>query len=219
MLYMCLLGAVAAHCQHSMMTEISIPYLEKLIAVTKANYPHVKSLNSRAIIAQYNIKKAKRDWFNILTLSYLYNPSNTTTVVGGQNILVSGTQVGVYTNLGSILQKAPAVRVTREEYKIAENDKAEYDLSIEAAVKQRYYVYIQQLTVLKVKRQTVDDAESSVKLMKYKFEKGEETFDNYNKALIYFDTNLQIKIEGEAAYLVAKSSLEELLCVKLEDIK
>ncbi len=205
--------------QNSMITEISVPYLDKLVRIARENHPHLKALSSREVIAQYNIKKAKRDWFSIFTLSYLYSPGNTSTVVGGQSILLSGYQFGVYTNIGSILQKAPAVKVTREEYKIAQDDKAEYELSLEAAIKQRYYVYIQQLTVLKVKSQTVEDAESSVKLMKYKFEKGEETFDSYNKALMYFDTNLQIKIDGESAMLVAKSSLEELLGVKLEDIK
>jgi len=202
-----------------MMTEISIPYLDKLIRIAKENYPRVKTYDNREIIAKYNVKKAKRDWFNILTLSYLYSPQNTSTVVGGTSLLLTGYQVGVYTNVGSILQKAPAVKVTREELKIAQNDKAEYELTLESAVKQRYYVYIQQLTVLKIKSQTVEDAESSVKLMKYKFEKGEETFDSYNKALMYYDTNLQIKIDGESAMLVAKTSLEELLGVKLEDIK
>lgn len=219
LLVVCLFCAVFVHGQTSMMTEISIPYLEKLISVAKANYPKMKSYNSQKIIAEYNLRKAKQDWFNIFTLSYLYNPTNNSSVVGGTNLLISGYQLGVYTNIGSILQKAPAVKVAREQYKITQNDIDEYNLSLESAVKQRYYVYIQQLTVLKIKAQTVEDAESSVKLMKYKFEKGEETFDAYNKALMYFDTNLQIKIDGEAAVLVAKASLEELLGEKLEDIK
>ncbi|MDR3679408.1 MAG: TolC family protein [Flavipsychrobacter sp.] len=219
LLLFCLSATFITYGQESMMTEISLPFLDKLISTAKQNYPRVKTYDSKLTIAEYNIKKAKLDWFNIFTLSYLYSPGTANTVVGSTNLVLSGYQFGIYTSVGSILQKAPAVKVTREEYKIAQNDKAEYDLSIEAAVKQRYYVYIQQLTVLKIKSQTVADAESSVKLMKYKFEKGEETFDSYNKALMYFDTNLQIKIDGEAALLVAKSSLEELLGVKLEDVK
>ena len=45
------------------------------------------------------------------------------------------------------------------------------------------------------------------------------TFDNYNKAKEFYSTAIQVKIQAESAFLIAKSSLEEIVGIKLEEIK
>lgn len=70
-----------------------------------------------------------------------------------------------------------------------------------------------------MRAQSVDDAESILKIVKIKFEKGEETFEKYNQALLTFGNQNEGKIQNEANLLIAKADLEELLGQKLETIQ
>ena len=55
-------------------------------------------------------------------------------------------------------------------------------------------------------------------MSKYKFEKGEETLENYSKAIVALNAQKQNIISSEGNVLIAKSGLEEIIGKKLEDI-
>jgi len=203
--------------QESMMSEVSYPFLEKLIAAAKANYPRMKVYDHRIKIADMAINKAKTDWFNIATFTYLYSPTNTATLINPT--YTSGYQIGLSTSIGNILQKPGLVRVAKHEYQIAKLTQDEYNLTIEAMVKQRYFAYVQAMTILNWRIKDISSAEFTVSDIKHRFEKGEQTFDSYNKAQEFYSNMVQAKIQAEGALLIAKASLEELIGVKLEEIK
>ena len=206
----------AAVSQESLIKDIDTNYLRKLIDTAKAYYPKVKTFDHSLIIAQENIKKAKVSWLDLLSFSYSYSPSNTTTIV---NPTLSGSQVGLYFNVGNLLVKTHNIKQTKEQLAIVQLNKEEYDLSIEAEVKARYYRYIQQLGVLKVQQETALDLETLVKQARYKFEKGEEKLENYSQIIVQYNEQRQIVLTVEGAVLTAKSTLEELICKKLALIK
>jgi outer membrane protein TolC len=221
--------------QSTIVTEVSEPYLEKLINTAKANYPHVKSLDNRVTIAQTNLSRSKLSYLDALTFSYVYQPNTTfnlnalqPTTVGGttlpttpanQTSLFRGTQFGLFFNLGAYLQKPFAVKQARQELANANIDVQEYLITLTTQVKRRYYLYLQKLAALKLQAQATIDAENVMKDVKYKFEKGEETLDNYNKARITLTQQNQSKITAETDWYLAKVDLEELLGQKLENIK
>ena len=209
------IGSVAWS-QESLMKDIDTIYLRKLIDTAKAYYPKVKTFDHSLVIAQENIKKAKASWFDLITFSYSYSPSNTTTII---NPTLSGSQVGLFFNIGNLLIKPHNIKQAKEQLAIVQLNKEEYDLNIEAEVKARYYRYIQQMGVLKVQQESALDLEALVKQTKYKFEKGEEKIENYSKTIVQYNEQRQIILTVEAAVLTAKSSLEELICKKLELIK
>ncbi|MFX7712924.1 TolC family protein, partial [Acinetobacter baumannii] len=86
-------------------------------------------------------------------------------------------------------------------------------------VKERYFRYMQQLTILKLQTQSTLDQESILKQLKYRFERGEEGYETYSRALISTTEFRMRLIDVEAYILQAKSSLEELIGKKLEDVK
>ncbi len=218
-LLLCLTG-VPCSAQESLMQDISWPYLEKLIATAKEAYPKVKTFDTRIDIARAGVTKAKMSYFDIISLSYLYNPSNSGLVNPNLNTnFLYGYQLGLFVNIGGILQRPFIVRQAKEEKKLAEQEKEVYDLSIEAEVQKRYFMYIQELSILRIHAQSLLDAESLLKHTRYRFEKGEEHLDAYSKILIMFADHQTQKIKAEAAVLIAKSSLEELLGTKLETIQ
>ena len=205
----------------SIIPNISEAYIEKLVTSAKAHYPKVKTFEDRVNIAHYNVQKAKLDWFNILNFNYIYAPNTSSGTVATTTGLSysNGAQFGVGASIGTILQKPGLVKVAKEEYDIAKMNQEEYFLNIATIVKQRYYLYVQQLSTLNWKTKTVESADQVAKESKYKFEKGEITFDAYNTTYSAYSTSVQAKMDAEIAYLIAKSNLEEIIGVKLEEIK
>ena len=208
---------ISGRAQESMLQDVDYALLQKLIQTAKANYPRVQQFGHRVLASKASLDATKLSWFDILGFSYLYSPNNSTTLVNPS--LFNGYQIGISVNLGSILQKAPNIRRAKEEYYMAQNDQAEYLLTITAMVKQRYFTYVQQLAAIRLRTYAVTDLEQSMKEIRYKYEKGESTFDEYNRTLIALADQNNSKIGAEAAFLVAKSALEELLGKPLEEIK
>ena len=203
--------------QESMSKDISYAYLDKLIATCKANYPKIKTYEARIRFAENGVKKAKLSYFDILSFSYLYSPNNNNRAVSPS--LLSGYQFGFFANVGAILKVPNQVKQAKNEFEAAEFDKQAFDLNMEAEVKQRYFTYIQKMAVLRVRSSSILDINDAVTNAKHRFEKGEETLENYNQALIVQSDYNQSIINAEGELLVAKSSLEELVGQKLEDIK
>lgn len=203
--------------QESLSKDISYAYLEKLIAVCKANYPKIKMYEARVNTAENGIKRAKLSYFDIFSLSYLYSPNNNTATISPS--FLSGYQFGFFANIGSILQKPSLIKQAKGELAAAQYDKESFDLNMEAEVKKRYFTYIQKVAVMRVRSGAMLDVESMAATIKHRFERGEESLENYNKVLIMISDHSQNILNAESDVLVAKSNLEEILGQKLEDIK
>ncbi len=214
-----LFGMFEAIGQESMMPNVSYPFLEKLIDSAKARYPRMRKMNHKIDIARYDVQLAKMGWFDGLTLSYLYNPSTNTTNTGTTPTTLVGYQTGIFVNIGQILEKAPAVRKAKTSLAIAHDEMDEYNLNIEQIVKERYFTYVTKLEVLNLRTKNAQDAETDMKQTRRRYEKGEETFDNYSKMLVITSVANQNKVESEGIVLIAKANLEEIINGKLEDIK
>jgi outer membrane protein TolC len=216
-----LLFAINSQAQESMMSEVSYPFLEKLIATAKANYPQVKIRRQQVTIAENNYKQAKETWWDAFSLSYVYSPQTTFAVAagGGLTSFISGYQFSVSYNLGNLLGKRYSIRNAKENLTVSQLEQESYNLNIELEVKKRYFTYLQQMAVMKLRTKASHDAESIFNQVKHQFENANETIDNYNRASLAHSENTQIKLDAETNFLIAKSSLEEILGQKLEDIK
>ena len=208
--------SICVRAQESIYSEISFPLMQKLVDAAKENYPKMKSFQRKIIMAQDNVRKSRRAWFDFFSFSVNYSPTNSISI---SNYVLTGYQFGMGINFASLLQKPYVVKDAKNQLIIAKLDKEEYDLGFEVEVKSRYIKYIQQLTVLKLQTKNQVDLDANFKQTKYKFEKGEESFENYNKALVAVAETKQNIIASEGNLLIAKYSLEELIGKKLEEIR
>lgn len=215
-LFVMLLLHFSSAAQESMLQDVSYTYLHQLIDTAKKYYPKMKVYDKRIENAATDVKKAKLGWFDIASLSVFYSPNSTTTIV---NPTFNGYQVGLFVNVGSILQKPSIIKHAKGDLDITKAEKEEYEINIQTLVTQRYFLYVQARSLLRIKTQAVLDVEGTMEQMKYKFQKGEETLESYNKYMVSYDDRVQAKIESEAELLIAKSNLEELVGLKLEQIK
>jgi outer membrane protein TolC len=212
-----------ASAQETVMKDVSEAYVAKLVARAEANYPLVKSNQNRINIAQGAVGKAKTSYLESFTFSYIYQPNgvNTLNSAGNKNAnyTFNGIQAGIYFNLGTFLERPYVVKEARQQLEIANNDQEQYFLTLTNQVKKRYYTYVGAIALLKLATQSTIDAQSVSNDIKHKFEKGEDTFDNYTKSQNSLTTTFQAKVQAETALLIAKADLEELLGEKLENIQ
>ncbi len=211
-----LLSTKKSHSQESMIPELSYPFLEKLIFSAKQNYPLMAANLRKVNFANYNLKKAKLSWFDFFTLSAFYSPSTSVTLT---NATLTGVQIGLFINFSNIIQKPTLIKQSREELAIAQLSADQYAITLETDVKNRYFKYMQALSVLRVQNQNAIDIEALFKQIKFKYERGEETLENYTKLMIQNADQKQKIIDAESTVLIAKTTLEELVGKKLEEIK
>jgi outer membrane protein TolC len=207
--------------QESILGEVSSLYLEKLVATAKANYPRVRSLNSEVNMAKSDLSAAKISWLDPFSFQYVTrsNDANINSVNLTTADLLSGYQFGVNFNPGILFAKPAQIKRAKEQIKMAQANADEYFVQLEALVRTRYFLYMQfQKSLIPVNNAYLD-AESNMKSIKVKYQRGEATFLDYNSASITFNENFQTKLQTEANYLNAKVALEELTVVKLEYIK
>nr|WP_294877366.1 TolC family protein [uncultured Pedobacter sp.] len=205
--------------QESIIGEIKYSDLEKYIDLAVQNYPRVK-------ITDVNVEKAKTDismnalsYLDIFNASYFYRPNNKTAIDVINPYAVNGFQLSVNVNLGNFLQKPLAGKKARADYKIAKLEAEDFRLTLATEVKKRYYAYIQQINQLKIYTQSVQDNQNVADNLKNKFEKGEVALDTYNQSRINLTIASTSKIQTEVNLLSAKDALEEIIGMKLSEVK
>jgi outer membrane protein TolC len=207
--------------QESVIQDISDVYVDKLVSVAKANYPRFKTYQYRVDVAKANVSIASVSLFDSFTLSYVYQPGNGQVIdpANPSSRFFKGLQLGVFLNLGTLLRAPMNIKRAKAERRIAESEAAEYELSLASEVKKRYYLYVTRLAQLKLQTRSTQEAESSFKDIEYRYKKGEERYDAFNKAQIQLIAQRSTKIEAEGNVFTSKADLEEILGDKLENIK
>lgn len=205
--------------QESMLGNFSYLYMEKLIAVAKENYPRNKIFENRIDIAKKNLSIAKASWLDPISFSYS-NRTNIYGIQGVDNSALSGYFLNITFAPVSVFVKKPfQVKNARTDIESANAERDEYALQLESEVKQRYTIYVQNFQTLKLVNQRLIDAEATFINMKDKYERSEISFKEFNDISTYSTSVKESKVSAEANLLTSKFQLEELLTVKLEDIK
>lgn len=217
LLLLALLYTQGLRAQESLIPDISYPFLEKLIATAKKNYPEIKLRQAQVNLAKAAYHQANVSWLDAFTASYIYSPKSSIDLI--QPTIFNGYQLSISINIGRFLAKPFVSRGARENVRIAEFQQQEYNLSLEANVKRLYFQYLAAQADLRLRSGAVIDGQTAVKQLKYSFQKGETTFQVYNEALTSLYQQGGYQVSAELAMLTAKTNLEEVLGVKLEEVK
>lgn len=214
-----MLFSMDTYAQESIISSIKYADLEKYIALAKQNYPRRKAFDQGVQKAKAELPITTLSYLDIFNASYFYRPEKKSVLDPINPYNVNGFQFGINLNLGSFLQKPFTAKKAKAELKIAEAQAEEYDLALVVEVKKRYYAYIQSINQLKIYTESVQDNKNTADNLKYRFAKGETTMDNYNQSRINFTNAQTSQIQAEVALLTAKDALEEMIGMKLADVK
>lgn len=212
-----LLWTTSVFPQETLLDQVNPVFLDTLVALAKKNYPRTKYFEAKSKASEQTLKAQKLSWFDPASFSYQYLPNNQVNAVNP--VFLNGYQIGVYLNVGTLIQKPALTKKARQEWVAATSEQAEYDKILEAEVKRRYYHYLLQVNLLRVYSKSVLDADGLMHDLSVRYQKSEVSFEEYSKALIVYNGNLESKLEVESNLLAAQSSVEELVGVKLDEIK
>ena len=212
-----LLLTVNTYAQSTMFQDLSYPYLEKLIATAKKNYPQMRVLQDQVDVAESTFHQQSFSWLDAFSASYIYSPQGATNA--NSPIIFNGVQLVATVSLGTLFEKPYAIHNAKVAVKIAQAQQDQYDLTIEAQVKRFYFAYVAAQADLRNKVNAVQDATTAVNQLKHTFERGETTYIVYNEALTNLYNQNSFRVQAELAVFTAKANLEELLGTKLESIK
>jgi outer membrane protein TolC len=212
-----LIFASNTYAQESMFQDLSYPFLEKLIATAKKNYPQMKVLQNQVDVARSTFHQSSFSWFDGFSASYIYSPESAINLA--QPVIFRGYQLVATISLGSLFEKPYTIHNARIGVKIAEENQQQYSLTIEAQVKRFYFAYLEAQAALRNEVNAVQDATTAVNQLKHTFDKGETTYTVYSEALTNLYNQNSFRVQAELAVFTAKTDLEELLGTKLESIK
>lgn len=204
--------------QESMLENFSYLYMEKLVAIAKENYPKNKVFDQRVNVASNNISIAKASWLDHVSFSYV-SRSNIYAMDGLNAAVLNGYFFSVSVSPGMVVKRPFNVKNAKEDLKTANAERDEYTLQLEAEVKRRYTNYLQAQNSLKLVSKRLSETDASFNYLKTRYERSEIGFKEYNDASTILIGAQEEKIAAEANYMTAKFALEELLTIKLEEIK
>lgn len=215
-LIMACLWSVPAKPQ-SMLDDVSYESLEKLIDAAKENYPRVRAMSKQVDIAHVDITKAKLGWFQPLSVSYFYMPP---WGIDQNNapFLFNGFQFGITLNVGALIQTPSDIKKAKLQKEVSQLNKDEYLLSLNTEVKTRYFAFIASKSVLNARLKASLDANTLQKDLKFRYQKGEISFDELTRSNTEVIQQNISRITAEQAYLTTVASLEEIIGVPLDTV-
>ena len=195
----------------------SISFEERLVQLAWQNHPSNEIVQREVTIAQKNVNLARFSWTNNLRVFYNLNDRTMTQEAGGWNQPRYG--LGLSVNVGDFILIPTKTRIAREEANIALAAVNEQKITIRAEVIRRYHKYLLSQEILQLRLQSTEDAYSSQVLMNEKFRKGEISLEEYNQALQAYSKAMEIRFDSEHNMLINKASVEEMIGMKLEEVK
>jgi len=191
-------------------------YINKLVNVAWQNYPTNRAFDNRLEVARLEVKKESWSWLNALNFSYIYYPEFLNSSEGN---FPSRFGIGISVNIGTIFGLPIRLSQAKENFKVAEHNKESQWLNIRYEVQRRFFAYISNYRIYMSRVKRLEDAKSNLLLSEHKFKNGEIDLDTYNQALTSFNINKELVIDAESAMNSEKASLEELIKIKLEEVK
>ncbi|MCA6078769.1 TolC family protein [Fulvivirga sedimenti] len=198
-----------------------ISFAEKLVRLAWENNPANRILESRYRISDIQIDQARWEWLDNFRITgnineYTINPDPD---LLDRNLFFPRYNISGMVSLGYFVNIPLAVKEKKEELNITRYTIDQQKLAIRAEVLRRYEEYLKMREILKVESEAQEDLFSALSLVEQNFRNGSATIEEYNGALEKYNNQRIRKITAQGDFNMAKISVEELIGVRLEDVK
>lgn len=194
--------------------------IENRLVELALNQPNYEQTLYQQKIFEYQLKKQRESWLNLLTFSTTYNDQSfakPTSTNGTTAYVYPKYYFGVSIPLGLIVSNGTDVKITKESELIAKGQQAELAKTIKASVLSNYKQYKATEKLIVIQNQAVDDEQANFLQVEQKFKDGTATLEAYNEASQKYNDE-QVKIINlQLQEDLIKVELERLIGRKLED--
>ena len=207
----------------------SLSLEEKLVQLAWKNNPENKILLRNADIAQLEISKAKINWLNNIRISGNLNEYSTQRLINNLGGTESNDPIinnffpiynfGVILPLGIFFENPKNTKIAMEEYGIAQENINARKLNLRAAVLTQYQEFLMNKELLEVQTSMTENQYAKFQLAEQQFQDNAITLKEYEEILQAYNVQRMDNIRAEKDFLTSKILLEELIGMRLEDIR
>jgi hypothetical protein len=191
---------------------------EKLVQLALAGPLYKGSYNENKI-NEYQLKKAKSAWLNILSLSVSYNEQSFSKNLQGPAIYPKYF-FGLTVPLGTLFSKTE-IKAANEQLALGQNNQQQLALNIRAQVLTTYRKYLMYVELIPIQTKITFDALSLFQQLEKKFKNEDKsvTIEAYTLASRSYNDELTKKLELELQKDLIRIELERMIGTSLENVK
>jgi outer membrane protein TolC len=199
----------------------TIDFSEKLVQLAWKNNPNNEVYRREVNVAMYEVKKSSAEWGEIVSFQgnlneFVINPGSDQL---SRAMFFPKYNIRAEISLGMLFRIPYNVKQNRERVVIAQSQVNAQKLAVRNQVLRAYNEYIMREKIYKIQNQLALDSETSHKLVEQKFKNGEITFETYSGSLSTFSAIQLAQLDAEKEYRNAKLDVEQLIGMKLEDVR
>ena len=209
----------SADAQQSLLNDVDNTLLQRYIDMAIRYYPRKKVFDANELKAKSDAATAKVSIFDFFNAAYIYRPDNKTAINALNPYNINGFQFGVNVSLGALLAKPSIIKSANATLKAAQAQSEDYLISLKTEVRTKYYEYLLRKSNLLLRNQSSQELKVTLTDAKLRYERSQISVDAYTIAKNTSLESDELLLNAEAAYLIAKNALEDLIGSKLEDIK
>jgi outer membrane protein TolC len=227
LLSLCMLASIAANSQITDFNSIILPtnatdieFSEKLVRLAWQNNPSVGVLHAEQEQASLGVKYSKWNWLDNFRFTgnlNEFNIDNPNPSDGSQ--FFPRYNISESISLGTFFTNPIKTKVERQNVIITSNNINQKKLEIRAQVLKLYQAYLSNKEIYDLRTQMLEDAYSDFKLKEQGFSRGGTSLADYSFSLDRYNQQKIFKIQAEREMQISLIELEEVIGIKLSDVR
>lgn len=200
-------------------------FAEKLVQLAWKNHPGNEMMRREVTVAEQAVKVSSAQWLDIFSVRgnlnefTLNQTMSNNDIYYGRSTMFPRYNFGATISLGQFISIPANTRMSKERAKIAQANVNNQKLVVRNTVMKAYNEYVLREKIYKVQSQLLMDNETSHKLIEQRFKNGETNFETYSLSLNNYSNVTVGHLESERNYKNAKLDLEQLIGMRLEDVR
>ena len=198
----------------------SIALIEKKLVELALEGPQYNSAEYQNKINEFQLRKAKSSWLNLLSISGTFNEQTFAKddPAGPATYVFPRYNFGVSVPLGIIFSKGLDIKSARASVELSKNNQTQLTRNIKADILSKYRQYRNLEARILAQTLVVDDEEAIYLQMKKKFENGQTSFELHNAASKSYNNEVEKKMNLEMQKDLLEFEIERIIGVELESI-
>lgn len=189
---------------------------EKLVQLALSG-PMLKASESQNKINEFQLKAAKNQWVNLITLSTNFNDQNFFTQNRANGVIFPRYFFGFNLPLGTLFART-TVKSTREQINITKSNQEIMARTIRAEILSKYERYKNYRDLIAIQNQILDDEEIAFLQAKEKFRNGSITIEIFNTAQRAYNNELAKKLNLQMEQQLIRIDIERMIGLSLDSV-
>jgi outer membrane protein TolC len=199
----------------------NIDFEEKLVQLAWKNHPSNQLLYNNLQVAHHDTKIASSEWLNTIRITgnlneFTIDQSDPT---DNRAQFFPRYNFGVQIPLGIFSGTSNQVKKGKQLEKVAQHNIDAQKLAVRAQVLSLYNNYLMHREIFNLRSQELEESTANFVLLEQRFKAGEEKYDRYSAGLSTLNKIKIDRVQAQTQYLNAKLEVEQLIGLKLEEVK